>query len=218
MSPHVPRAQKLRHAAVHGAEQVELRELPDAVKFCKFLQVIQALLEVALVHQVVKPGGIFEKFPHRLRRFPPLSRALCGHEFGFGIKIDHHAVLEKIPPQWGRTGTDGEVVGHFPVRPREQPFENMRQCENRRARDRSCSRSRAGHSACLRSFRSCHTPSTSYPLLGERDCGGETAQARTNDYDLFCFFSMCLLSLLALYFEGQEEIADIRPANPAHRT
>ena len=80
--PHVARLEKPLHAAVHGAEQVELRKLPQAVELRELLGGVEALLEIAGVHQVVEVGGVFQEPLHVGGVFADLAR-LLGHPVGF---------------------------------------------------------------------------------------------------------------------------------------
>ena len=116
---------------MHVAEQVELEELPKPVVLRETLPVIEALLEVTVVGQVVKLGGVFEETLDVLRRLAHLA-PLGGHLVRLGIEIKRDAVLEEISPMRSQRA-DGDVILHLLPAALEQALEEVRQREDGRA-------------------------------------------------------------------------------------
>ena len=117
------------NTAMHRAEQIEFEKFPEPIKFAKCRRSIEALLEITFVDEVVEVGGILEKFFHIRRVLTDLA-GLGGHHGRIRIEIDHLAILEEIPPVRAQRA-DRDVVGHFLARAFEEPFENVRQREDR---------------------------------------------------------------------------------------
>ena len=73
------------HRLVHAAEQVEPGEAPQPVVVAELLRVVQALLEVALVDQVVEAGRVVEEPLEVGRVLADLAQLLrpCGPVSGY---------------------------------------------------------------------------------------------------------------------------------------
>ena len=117
------------HSAVHGAEEVELGELRQAVELGELLRGIQPLLEIAAVDEVVEVGRILEEALHVRAVLPDLG-GLPGHDFGVGVEVDVAAVFEEIPPVRAQRA-DRDVVAHFAAGLFEEPLEKVGQGEDR---------------------------------------------------------------------------------------
>jgi hypothetical protein len=54
------------------AKEIELEELSQAVEPAEITRGVEALLEIALVHQIVEPRRVFQKAPHVAGSSPTL--------------------------------------------------------------------------------------------------------------------------------------------------
>ena len=188
----VARLEKPLHAAVHGAEQVKLRELAEAVEAGELLGGIQSLFEVAGIDEVVEVCRVFQEPLHTGGVFADLAR-LFGHAVGLGIQVHHRAVLEEVAPVRAQ-GPDRNVVGHLPSRALEQAAEDVRERENGRAEIE-------GVAVLLEQVKLAADlgvllmDGDRVSLLGQGDSRGEPPKARS-DNDDFLAVHGCLISFV----------------------
>jgi hypothetical protein len=163
------------------------------------------LLEVAGVDQVVEVGGVFEEAFDVGGVLADLA-GLGGHDGGIGVEIDHLAVFEKVPPVRAQRA-DRDVVAHFAAGAFEQALEEVGQGEDGGAEVEGVSGllEHVEFAADLGVFL---VDGDVVSLLGERDGGGDSAEAGADDDDFFRVHvgGQCALSLasscLAMWSAG----------------